>query len=1467
MPRINRIRVINFSYNNDNRHILDETFNFHGGENALLNLANGGGKSVLVQLFLQPLVPGARIQGRNIASFFRRKKLPAYILIEWKLDGAGGYLLTGMGMVSVEAPDDTEERKRVRYFTFTTQYTGTDDFDIAHIPLVERRGSVLDVRPFREARKMMAEKKRRDPLNFGYFTEDDRSQYARHLAHFGISQAEWRNVIIKINDNEGGLKEVFQKCKNSSQLLNDWIIKTVEKTMFKNRSEARRLEEMLENLVREVMDNERFVVEKQLLDGFLEKFREQSGALERLLERLEEQKQLAGKLSALHSYLAAEIGVLQNKYEDNEREIEACKAEKQRVQLEERSRDYLLRKVEYEEALQRLTAIEEMTKETDAALQDAKERSKVMQAAGLAEEISQNRSELSGIEEKLSASREQLDTDGRVRSLEYSLKILLEKALECISAELARLRGERADKERQLGQARDDLQAADREKSRADQEKGRLEGSKERFEIDERKVRQKLGITLIRNLLGELDAAETEKIRTELQNRRDGLLKKGEQLEEEKSAGAARRQEIDDERKELQEACSDEKTALHGINRDIQEYEQKEQEIKGVLDKYGLDFDRRFDRERLATDLGKIILDIEERMDDAARVRDGAMESIASLRKGRLHTPKELASLLESLDIHYETGESYLRSQTEDLRKRLLANNPVLPYTFLIPESDIQRVAQAVEGMTMRRVIPMIAYEDLGATVACDGRMARTQGGIALACLYEGRVFDSESMKELEAELELKRDRALEQYNHFNEAYQVAVADRTLCEKFNYAPSYQIDLERKRKSSEKRLQEMKDRISALENEKKRLIEREKKLELDLESLREALRRAREDVDVFAAFLESEPDYQDCLGKLTAVEKRIDVLDAKKKELGDSREALQKEIQEFEQGIRQNKKEQREAREKYSLYQGAPEAEIVEGSTAELEKRLNSLKEAYSGEIGLLDERKKSLAAERDKKKRELKKLGLEEKAHAGVVYDEQVLERIGEEIIDLEKLLKDRQQEEKTAAEGKGAAVSALNSALQEVKRLGVEAPLPPEEVKGDFGARRKRAHVRERELDDKNKEILGCLNEYRRISGEIRQLVDVSAEEPEKSFLPEPDVSAQAAEFMKAFGSLGEENRCAVDSIRNKYVLLRGDYRENNVNIDEIFKGLDLLWEKAGIEYDGIYFLYERMAMHGEKLTELIRIYEGQLANLQQNKSDMVWQCFQHGLRVFEEIQWISDHSKVNIQGKNRPVQMLKIDMQYDSQEAAKQRMQEYVDECIAKVEEETRQGKRDDEVRKTVNKMMASRELLNVFLGNSRIPVSVFKIELNIQNSRLKPWEDAVHENSGAEKFVVFFSVLSALMAYTRSRTMDAVGADPDQDTRVLIMDNPFGPISSEHLLNPLFAIAKKHRTQLICLSDLKQNSIMNCFNLIYMLKVRTSAIGSDEYLKFEKIIRDNDAIQNDERLEKAVFRAEVQQFGLFD
>ena len=115
MPTINRIRIINFSYNNDTRHIMDECFNFHGGTMPL-NLANGGAKASWCNSFCSRLFPESN-SGRNIAGFFRTKTTDLYPA-EWKLDGGGGYLLTGLAMVPVEStPDEEISRKYVTYLT------------------------------------------------------------------------------------------------------------------------------------------------------------------------------------------------------------------------------------------------------------------------------------------------------------------------------------------------------------------------------------------------------------------------------------------------------------------------------------------------------------------------------------------------------------------------------------------------------------------------------------------------------------------------------------------------------------------------------------------------------------------------------------------------------------------------------------------------------------------------------------------------------------------------------------------------------------------------------------------------------------------------------------------------------------------------------------------------------------------------------------------------------------------------------------------------------------------------------------------------------------------------------------------------------------------------------------------------------------------------------------------------------
>ena len=1465
MPNINRIRIVNFSYNHDSRHIVDETFNFHGGQDALLNLSNGGGKSVLVQLFLQVIVPGAKIQGRNIASFFRRKSQPAYIMIEWKLDGGGGYLLTGIGITSAEAVEGEGAKPRVSYFTFTSKYNAANPYDIMNIPVVTRNEGVLELKPFREARRILADKERKDPYLVGYYPDDDRNVYTRRLAEFGISQDEWRNVITRINDSENGLEDLFQKYRSSSQLLDDWIIKTVEKVIFKSGSQQQQLEEMLHRLVQEVIENERFIIEKQLFTGFLDRFQSILSELEILLKNLEEQKGLGAKLAALQLYLGQKIKEQQEQQQANEQAIESARVEEQRVNLEERSHQYQIRLQEHQEAVVKLTAAENDFSEIEDQLNQAKWQDKLMEAARLAKELSQINAQLSGVTEKLAMAREDYDKDEQAGRLEYTLKMRYKELLEAFDVELSTLQARQAEQQEMLSKDKKALGDLETEKSSLEADKGRLEERANSLQQQEKRVQKRLGRQWIRNLLGELDAGEMDQIQNSLQQSCNQLLTEQEKRLLEKAALTRQQQDMDRQWKEIQAARAENHRILIDYERERAEYLKKQEEIHEIFKRYEFDTSRIFDREGMSLLFTRHINEIKNKEEAAVRTRNDISEALASIANGHLHSSPEMAAALAELDIQYDTGESYLSNQTWEIRQAMLAANPILPYAFILPKSDMDRIAETGLNMVMRRIIPLMAYEDLALMVDNQSRIARPREEIALACLYEGRVFDNEKMPKLLEEMEEKRQAAIEECDHYSEAHRLAVMHYDCYQRFDYTDDYYYQLGKSIKAAQTKDLDFDQQLKTIEEARNSAVDRQDQLEQEARNLALQLPPAQTALEAFQEFMDREHDYQSCRSRLNQIKQQIAGLNEKKETLNQSLEKLQIDITAGKSRLSVCDNQKQIAQQKYLLYQDAPEAQALDGNIAELEQRLNAIKGEYNQEIEQLEQRRSQLTGDYKKNLKQLDKLGLSEEDYSSTLYDETEADAIHEQIINLESVLKGKQKEKDAVSRTEAAAAAALSNALDEVKRLGFEEPLPPQEIRGDFEGRRIRLGKQIQELEEGNQHLSRQISRCLRTRENIEQAIDLSTIEAEKDFAAEEDFMGQAACLEREYRNLQNENGRHINQIRNLYADAKIDYRDKNSNLDNIFKGLDPLWDKAQAEYDDFFYLFERMSLQGEKLADLIAVNEAQLANLERNKQDMVQQSFLQGRQMLEEIDLISENSKVRLAGRSRPVQMLKIDLQLDNHEAARLRVAQYIDECIHRVREKTRQENRSDELRKTIARLMSSRELLNVYLGNSHIPVQVFKIDLNMHNSRLKIWEDAVRENSGGEKFVIFFSLLSALMSYTRARSMEALGADPDTATRVLIMDNPFGPISSEHLLKPMFEIAKRHRTQLICLSDLKQNSIMNCFNLIYMLKVRTSAIGGAEYLKFEEYVRDEQALPRDEKLEKAIYR--VSEIPLFD
>lgn len=116
MPQISKIRIVNFNYNDGNRFIPDELYDLASPDtgkalNTLFNLNNGGGKTVLVQLMMQPVHPKAMAGGRRIEDYFSHTGDHSYILLEWNLDGSKEKLLTGIS-IAASSSASTEEDKR-----------------------------------------------------------------------------------------------------------------------------------------------------------------------------------------------------------------------------------------------------------------------------------------------------------------------------------------------------------------------------------------------------------------------------------------------------------------------------------------------------------------------------------------------------------------------------------------------------------------------------------------------------------------------------------------------------------------------------------------------------------------------------------------------------------------------------------------------------------------------------------------------------------------------------------------------------------------------------------------------------------------------------------------------------------------------------------------------------------------------------------------------------------------------------------------------------------------------------------------------------------------------------------------------------------------------------------------------------------------------------------------------------------
>ncbi|KUP04256.1 hypothetical protein Q75_15780 [Bacillus coahuilensis p1.1.43] len=231
MAAINKYRVVGTRYKQQTRVYKDEVFHFssdEGPQNAIITAKNTFGKGVLLQLLFQPIIPKTPwSRGKNKVNHFfyankgQFKPYTFYSCIDFHLD-LDRHLLVGVAMTSqLNEKNDCEPL----YTLFVREYGYSlyDPFTIDNIPLYNKEKGAP--KPYGEFLEYLRENKK----EFLTFNESSKSKFYSTLDSYGIIKKDWEQ-LIDINQYEGGVAHYFddKNATTNHGLFSKMIIPAIE---------------------------------------------------------------------------------------------------------------------------------------------------------------------------------------------------------------------------------------------------------------------------------------------------------------------------------------------------------------------------------------------------------------------------------------------------------------------------------------------------------------------------------------------------------------------------------------------------------------------------------------------------------------------------------------------------------------------------------------------------------------------------------------------------------------------------------------------------------------------------------------------------------------------------------------------------------------------------------------------------------------------------------------------------------------------------------------------------------------------------------------------------------------------------------------------------------------------------------------------------------------------------------------
>lgn len=253
MPHINKLRLVNVNFN-DAKGMYDDFMMNLNGKSTTYDLMNTGGKSMLLLMLLQTVLPNIYLKKEKpLKNIFAggNPKRTSHCLVEWILDAGYQYkyMLTGFcarKKQNIEFEEMQQEDKlEIDYYTYCYFYNEPNKYDIQYIPLVSRENGEKEYMSYDKLRQLISNMKR-DGLPVQIF--DSRKEYLKNIEYYGLIPAEWK-LIADINVSENYIEKYFKENRTSRKLIENFLIKIIDNV---NNSEE---ENQLADTLLELKDN------------------------------------------------------------------------------------------------------------------------------------------------------------------------------------------------------------------------------------------------------------------------------------------------------------------------------------------------------------------------------------------------------------------------------------------------------------------------------------------------------------------------------------------------------------------------------------------------------------------------------------------------------------------------------------------------------------------------------------------------------------------------------------------------------------------------------------------------------------------------------------------------------------------------------------------------------------------------------------------------------------------------------------------------------------------------------------------------------------------------------------------------------------------------------------------------------------------------------------------------------------